>query len=77
MTLILETNRKMPDHKVDHTDLPLGSYDLIKLLDKIYPHRCILPNETLESAHRYAGTRALIDELVEQMNDELDPNRQA
>jgi len=58
-------------------EIPVRSYDLIDLLDKIYPHRCILPNESLESAHRYAGLRMLIDELVQVKHDEINGSSQA
>lgn len=53
-------------------DLPRDSYDLIGYLDKAYPHRCISPGESLEMAHRYAGIRQLIDELMEWKREEED-----
>lgn len=43
---------------------PLYSDDLIEWLDKQYPPRCIQKGESLEDAHRYAGRRDLIDELL-------------
>lgn len=46
-------------------EFPVNSFDLIEVLDKATPHRCIAPGESLEQAHRYAGARELIDELVE------------
>lgn len=45
--------------------LPTFSKDLIALLDRAYPHKCIAPGETIESAQRYAAKRELIDELIE------------
>jgi hypothetical protein len=53
-------------------EIPRDSYTLIDLLDKLFPHRCILPGQTMESAHRYAGLRQLIDELVELKREELE-----
>lgn len=46
-------------------DLPARSVDLIDQLDKLYPHMCIREGETLESAHRRAGCRELIDLLLD------------
>ena len=43
--------------------MPDRTVDLIKTLDEGYPHECLRPGETLESAHRRAGARELIDEL--------------
>lgn len=45
--------------------LAVYSFDLIEALDRAYPKRCIQPGESLEDAHRYAGKRELIDELLE------------
>lgn len=42
----------------------MSAVDLIKALDRIYPERCISPLDTLESAHRYAGRRSLVVELL-------------
>lgn len=44
--------------------LPFSAADLIEELDKQNPARCIKPDETLELAHRYAGKRELIDNLL-------------
>jgi|TARA_Y100000389_G_C17464658_1_gene524513 hypothetical protein len=49
---------------VDTIHFPHRTFDLIKMLDKTYPHRCIGSKETLEDHIRYAGRRDLIDELV-------------
>lgn len=46
-------------------ELPRDSHALIDLLDALYPHCCVLPGETIESANRYAGTRELVDALIE------------
>lgn len=49
----------------DELDFALMSaYQLIEQLDKAFPHQCILPNEPEWKAHRYAGKRELIDELM-------------
>lgn len=49
-----------------HEDLRAMSVaDLVALLDDIVPPRCVLPSETIEEAHRYAGKRDLIDCLKE------------
>lgn len=50
--------------------LPLRSYELIERLDAAFPAACIRPGETLEAAHRYAGRRDLIDELVTLMAED-------
>lgn len=44
--------------------IPDLSEELIKQLDKDWPHRCIKVGESEAEAHRYAGRRALIDELL-------------
>lgn len=44
--------------------LPATARELVDALDKAYPARCIRPDESLESAHRYAGARDLIDTLI-------------
>lgn len=43
--------------------LPHTVEQLITELDEANPARCIDPNQTIESAQRYAGRRDLIDEL--------------
>lgn len=42
----------------------MSAVELITILDRLYPERCISPHDTLESAHRYAGRRELINELT-------------
>ena len=58
--------------------VPPYSSDLIAALDKEYPTRCILPSETPEMAHRYAGARDVIDmlkhKLDRQLNKEMESN---
>ena len=44
--------------------LPPLSAALIEELDAQNPARCIKPGESVEDAHRYAGRRALIEELL-------------
>jgi hypothetical protein len=41
------------------------THALLDELDKTYPAKCIAQGESLEDAHRYAGRRALIDQLLE------------
>ena len=45
-------------------EFPQSSRELLVLLDHHYPARCIAHNESEISAHRYAGMRELIEELV-------------
>lgn len=58
--------------------VPTYTSDLIEALDKEYPPRCILPSETPEMAHRYAGARDVIDmlkhKLDRQLNKEMESN---
>jgi len=42
----------------------MSAIDLIEILDSAYPERCLSPMDTIESGHRYAGRRELINELV-------------
>lgn len=44
--------------------LPKTTDELLKVLDENHPTRCIQTGESLESAYRYAGARALIDQLI-------------
>lgn len=44
--------------------LPTYSTDLIDELARLYPERCIRRGESLEEAHRYAGKRELVLELL-------------
>jgi hypothetical protein len=60
------------DSLQDHVEIPRDSYDLINLLDKAYPHRCLALGESPEAAHRYAGARELIDELIALKQEELE-----
>lgn len=48
----------------------MTAYDLIDWLDQQVPHRCIDPHDTPESAHRYAGSRELVDQLLHRREDE-------
>ena len=58
------------------TRLPYLAADLIDMLDEAYPPRCIAPGQTVESAHRYAGARSLIDSLrAMQARGEVDPTK--
>lgn len=42
----------------------MSARELINHLDEMYPERCISPMDSLESAHRYAGRREVINELI-------------
>tara|TARA_R110002072_G_scaffold151470_2_gene300795 strand:- start:9351 stop:9527 length:177 start_codon:yes stop_codon:yes gene_type:complete len=44
--------------------IPRLSYDLIDLLDELYPPLCIRPGESLADANRYAGQREIVDRLL-------------
>lgn len=63
--------------------LPADTLELIEQLDRKYPERCIGLSQTIEEAHRYAGKRELINELImlkqkteqKQMRDEINPTR--
>lgn len=54
--------------------IPQSAYDLIRLLDRTVPARCIRLGEDPIAAHRYAGSRELVEELVAMMNEELHPS---
>lgn len=56
----------MSNEKEEHTlpEFPTSSRELLVLLHKHYPARCVAYNESEISAHRYAGMRELIDELM-------------
>jgi hypothetical protein len=43
--------------------LPDTVEDLIKELETLYPPRCVAVGDTLEAAHRYAGSVELIEAL--------------
>jgi hypothetical protein len=49
---------------VDTIHFPHRTYDMIDMLDKTYPHRCMGSKENVDDHIRYAGRRDLIDELV-------------
>jgi hypothetical protein len=48
----------------------LSARELVARLDKEYPHKCVARGESIEDANRYAGTRELIDELVNAIEEE-------
>lgn len=50
-------------HTDDDEALPLATVDLIARLEKDYPPRCIYPNESEISAHRYAAQVELVATL--------------
>lgn len=52
-------------------DFPRVSSELIDLLDKSFPHRCLRLGEDVSEHHRYAGVREMIDELIEWRNEAL------
>lgn len=49
---------------LSETPFPDTAEQLVADLDKAYPARCVSYGESLEAAHRYAGKRELIDELL-------------
>ena len=65
----------MPGEKPHLNDpedkLPASSYELIRFLDKSVPAEGIRRGESLEDAHRRAGNREIVDQLLEWMNDEI------
>jgi len=50
--------------------IDMRAEQLLDYLDRKFPVRCIGPNETEVSAHRYAGARELIDNLRARLNRE-------
>ena len=44
--------------------IPDDSTELLYVLRNMYPPKCILEGQTLESAHRYAGAVELIGQLI-------------
>lgn len=58
----------MPKQDFDFSTM--SAYELIEFLAADFPHQCIRPGEPEWAAHRYAGRRELIDELVAAMNNE-------
>ena len=65
----------MPAVPTDETiddRLPTNSFDLIRLIDRQNPPEGIRRGESLEDAHRRAGAREVIDQLVAWMNVELE-----
>ena len=64
------------DETRETVEIPRDSYDLIKLLDRSTPHLCIGVNESLEDAHRYAGQRQFVDDLLAWMEDEETAKRE-
>ena len=43
--------------------IPESVEALLAELEELYPPRCILPEERLEDAHRYAGSVDLVSDL--------------
>jgi hypothetical protein len=44
--------------------VPEVSLDLVRELDRLYPNRAPRNGESLESIYRYAGARAVVDQLI-------------
>lgn len=57
--------------------LPHTAASLVEELAKSVPERCIGSNESLESAHRYAGKRELVQSLLMRLaaSQEVDPEK--
>jgi hypothetical protein len=53
--------------------MPANKYDLILWLDKLYPAKFPSRDEPEGSWMRDAGARELIDELIEIMHSEINP----
>lgn len=51
--------------------IPVYSADLIQELDALVPPRCIGAGESLESAHRYAGQRQLVEHLLHRLQSHI------
>lgn len=65
------SDAKMNKATIAEEYIPDRSYDLIDRLSEIYLPRCILPNESIEEAHRYAGAVDLVNQLYEWKLHEL------
>ena len=70
--------RKRPRKKViryakNVDEMPASKYEFIMWLDRNHPPRFPLPGEAKESWARMAGRRDLIDELIEIMHIEINP----
>lgn len=63
--------RLLPQKSEVSDEFPRVSSDLIDLLDKSYPHRCLRIEENINEHHRYAGVRDLLDQLIAWRNEEL------
>ncbi|MDR3473422.1 MAG: hypothetical protein P4M09_17320 [Devosia sp.] len=50
------------DDEIDFATMT--AYQLIDMLNAAYPHQCIQLGQSETSAHRYAGRREMIDELI-------------
>ncbi len=57
---------------IEISEIPRSSYDLIDLLDRAYPHRCIGQHESEKDARHRAGVRQLVDQLLNMKQEELD-----
>lgn len=58
-------------------NIPYASFDLIDLLNRTYPHKCPTVRDEDREIRMYAGRRALIDELVFSMNQQIEEERSA
>ena len=65
------SDAKMKEAPIADELIPDRAYDLIDRLAEIYPPRCILPHESPETAHRYAGAVELVDQLLDWKDREL------
>jgi len=62
---------KMKSPAIAEEYIPETSYELIDHLAEIYRPRCILPNETPEEAHRFAGAVDLVNQLLDWKANEM------
>ena len=58
----------MAKHNDNLVTIPPLATELITILDKAIPPRCIRKGESLEDAHRYAGKRELVDMLLSRLD---------
>lgn len=48
--------------------LPVYATDLVRELNASIPPRCVGSDESMQSAHRYAGKRELVEALLRRLN---------
>lgn len=61
----------------DTDDFPTNTLQLIDWLDKAIPARCLGPTEDVIEAHRYAGSREVVETLMAWRDEYLQELREA